>query len=163
MSAPWEARGPEAPLHMLAHDFAMRQLPPLAGVLGRLGAIRANPRNAIAALERGAQVLVYPGGDLDAYRHGRRRDEVVLGKRTGFVRVAQAAGMPILEAWPSPEGGAACCPGCGSDAVLGARRCRTASPPARACGRHAVGQGPPAPRARRGSAPRSACVAPQGG
>jgi len=41
-------------------------------------------------------VLVYPGGDLDAYRHARRRDEVVLGRRTGFVRVAQAAGVPIV-------------------------------------------------------------------
>jgi 1-acyl-sn-glycerol-3-phosphate acyltransferase len=39
---------------------------------------------------------VYPGGDLDAYRHFRLRDRVILGARTGFVRVAQRAGVPIV-------------------------------------------------------------------
>jgi 1-acyl-sn-glycerol-3-phosphate acyltransferase len=92
----WDARGPEAPLFALAHDFAMRHVPPLGRLIRRLGAVRATPANALAALRAGAQVLVYPGGDLDAYRHGRRRDEVVLGARTGFVRVAQAAGVPIV-------------------------------------------------------------------
>ena len=57
---------------------------------------RATPANAIRALRRGAQVLVYPGGDLDAYRHASRREEVVLGPRHGFVRVAQATGVPIV-------------------------------------------------------------------
>lgn len=92
----WGARGPATPLFMLAHDFAMRQFKPLGAVLRRLGAIRAAPDNAMHALRSGAQVLVYPGGDVDAYRHSRRRNEVVLGARTGFVRVAQAAGVPIV-------------------------------------------------------------------
>jgi 1-acyl-sn-glycerol-3-phosphate acyltransferase len=92
----WDARGPDAPLYALAHDFAMRQVPRLGALLQRFGAVRAKPENALAALRRGAQVLVYPGGDLDAYRHSRRRDEIVLGPRAGFVRVAQAAGVPIV-------------------------------------------------------------------
>ncbi|MEO5729430.1 MAG: 1-acyl-sn-glycerol-3-phosphate acyltransferase [Byssovorax sp.] len=92
----WEALGPEAPLYALAHDFAMRQVRPFGAVLQRFGAMRAAPGNALRALQSGAQVLVYPGGDLDAYRHASRRDEVVLGQRTGFVRVAQAAGVPIV-------------------------------------------------------------------
>lgn len=92
----WDARGPGAPLYALAHDFAMRHVPRFGAVLQRFGAVRAKPENALAALRRGAQVLVYPGGDLDAYRHSRRRDEVVLGSRAGFVRVAQAAGVPIV-------------------------------------------------------------------
>jgi 1-acyl-sn-glycerol-3-phosphate acyltransferase len=92
----WDARGPEAPLYALAHDFPMRQVRPFGAVLQRFGALRATPDNALCALQSGAQVLVYPGGDLDAYRHARRRDEVVLGKRTGFVRVAQAAGVSIV-------------------------------------------------------------------
>jgi 1-acyl-sn-glycerol-3-phosphate acyltransferase len=96
LGALWDARGPAAPLFALAHDFAMRQLPPLGRLIRRLGAVRATPANALAALRSGAQVLVYPGGDLDAYRHGRRRDEVVLGPRAGFARVAQAAGVPIV-------------------------------------------------------------------
>jgi len=92
----WDARGPAAPLYALAHDFAMRQFKPLGALLRRFGALRAAPGNALHALRSGAQVLVYPGGDIDAYRHARRRDEVVLGERTGFVRVAQAARVPIV-------------------------------------------------------------------
>lgn len=92
----WDARGPEAGLYALAHDFAMTQLTPLGAMLQKVGAMRAHPQNARRALEAEAQVLVYPGGDLDAYRHSSRRDEVVLGQRTGFVRVAQDVGVPII-------------------------------------------------------------------
>jgi 1-acyl-sn-glycerol-3-phosphate acyltransferase len=92
----WDARGPQAPLFALAHDFPMRQVQRIGAIIQRFGAIRATPQNAIRALTSGAQLLVYPGGDLDAYRHADRRDEIVLGSRTGFVRVAQAAGVPIV-------------------------------------------------------------------
>ena len=92
----WEIRGPHAPLYALAHDFAMRQLCPLGRFLQAFGGVRASPDNAVRALTQGAQVLVYPGGDLDAYRHSRLRDHIVLGTRTGFVRIAQRAGVPIV-------------------------------------------------------------------
>jgi 1-acyl-sn-glycerol-3-phosphate acyltransferase len=92
----WRARGPDAPLYALAHDFAMRQLTPLGRVLQRIGAVRATPANARRVLAAGGQVLVYPGGDLDAYRASRDRDRVILGERTGFVRVAQETGAPIV-------------------------------------------------------------------
>ncbi len=92
----WHARGPDAPLYALAHDFAMRHVPRFGAMIQPFGALRATPANAIRALRRGAQVLVYPGGDLDAYRHASRREEVVLGPRHGFVRVAQATGVPIV-------------------------------------------------------------------
>lgn len=96
LGALWHARGSAAPLYALAHDFPMRQFRRFGAFIERFGALRAAPANALSALGSGAQVLVYPGGDLDAYRHTRRRDEVVLGTRTGFVRVAQAAGVPIV-------------------------------------------------------------------
>jgi 1-acyl-sn-glycerol-3-phosphate acyltransferase len=96
LGALWRALGPSFPLYMLAHDFAMRQFLPLGRVLWRLGALRAAPSNALAVLEAGGHALVYPGGDLDAYRHFRRRNEVVFGERTGFVRVAQRARAPIV-------------------------------------------------------------------
>jgi len=92
----WEARGPDAPLYALAHDFAMRQVPPFGRVLQAFGGLRACPANALRALAAGGQVLVYPGGDLDAYRSTSLRDRFVLGRRTGFVRVAQRAGVPIV-------------------------------------------------------------------
>jgi len=92
----WDALGPSAPLYALAHDFAMRQFRPLGSIIQKLGALRATPDNALRVLRSGAQVLAYPGGDLEAYRHSRRRHEIVLGGRTGFVRVAQAAQAPIV-------------------------------------------------------------------
>jgi 1-acyl-sn-glycerol-3-phosphate acyltransferase len=96
LSTLWLVRGPDAPLYALAHDFAMRHLTPLGRVLQRLGAVRATPTNARRAIAAGGQVLVYPGGDLDAYRASRDRDRVILGDRDGFVRIAQETGVPIV-------------------------------------------------------------------
>jgi 1-acyl-sn-glycerol-3-phosphate acyltransferase len=92
----WRARGPEAPLYALAHDFAMQQLPAFGAAIQPFGALRATRDNALRALGSGAQVLVYPGGEIDAYRHTRQRNKICWGKRDGFVRVAQAAGVPIV-------------------------------------------------------------------
>jgi 1-acyl-sn-glycerol-3-phosphate acyltransferase len=92
----WRTFGAESPLYALAHDFAMRQVPPLGRLLSKVGAIAACRTNAERVLASGGQVLVYPGGDLDAYRHFDRRNEVVLLPRTGFVEVARALGAPIV-------------------------------------------------------------------
>jgi 1-acyl-sn-glycerol-3-phosphate acyltransferase len=90
-----EAR-PELPIYALAHDYAMRQLPPFGRLVQRFGALRATPANALRALEAGGQVLVYPGGEIDAFRATRRQHQIELGARTGFVRVAQQARVPIV-------------------------------------------------------------------
>jgi 1-acyl-sn-glycerol-3-phosphate acyltransferase len=92
----WSRLGPDAPLYALAHDFAMRQLRPLGVALQKLGAIRASRANALRVFEAGGHVLVYPGGDLDAYRSFRERDRIVFGDRTGFIRIARDAGVPIV-------------------------------------------------------------------
>jgi 1-acyl-sn-glycerol-3-phosphate acyltransferase len=84
------------PLYALAHDFAMQQVPAFGRLVQRFGALRATPANALRALRSGARVLVYPGGEIDAFRASHRRNEIVLGARTGFVRVAQQAGVPIV-------------------------------------------------------------------
>lgn len=92
----WRSLGAETPLYALAHDFAMRQLRPLGSILQRFGAVRASRANAAKVFAAGGSVLVYPGGDLDAYRHFSRRNEVVLLPRSGFIEVARAAGVPIV-------------------------------------------------------------------
>lgn len=96
MASLWEALGPDAPLFALAHDAAMRQLTPFGRLMQKVGCLSATPANARRALASGASVLVYPGGDLDAYRLSARRNEVVFGERQGFIRVALASGVPIV-------------------------------------------------------------------
>jgi 1-acyl-sn-glycerol-3-phosphate acyltransferase len=96
LSLLWRTLTPERPLYALAHDFAMSQFSQLGRVLQRFGAVRASRRNAERVLARGWQVLVYPGGDLEAYRSSRRRHEVVILPRTGFVEVARKLHVPIV-------------------------------------------------------------------
>lgn len=96
LSVLWRALGPASPLFALAHDFPMRQFTPLGRLLQKLGAVSANRGNANRILAAGGKVLVYPGGDLEAYRHSRRRNEVILLPRTGFIEVARANGVPII-------------------------------------------------------------------
>jgi len=96
LSVLWRLLTPQTPLYALAHDFAMRQFSPLGRLLQKVGAIAAGRDNAVRALADGGHLLVYPGGDLDAYRSFKRRNEIVLLPRTGFVKVAQAEGIPIV-------------------------------------------------------------------
>jgi 1-acyl-sn-glycerol-3-phosphate acyltransferase len=92
----WRVLTPERPLYALAHDFVMRQFTPIGRLLQKVGAVAACRGNAERILGSGGQVLVYPGGDLDAYRRFDRRNEVVILPRTGFVKVAQSTGAPIV-------------------------------------------------------------------
>jgi 1-acyl-sn-glycerol-3-phosphate acyltransferase len=92
----WRRLGPDAPLYALAHDFAMLQLTPLGRALQWLGGVKASRSNAERVLASGGSVLVYPGGDLDAYRHFHRRNKVVILPRTGFVEVARRFDVPLV-------------------------------------------------------------------
>jgi len=91
----WTALGCDAPLYALTHDFAMRQFTPLGRLLQPFGAVRASPGNARRILSSGGTALVYPGGDIEAFRHFSRRDRIVLRGRYGFVRVARELGVAV--------------------------------------------------------------------
>src|SRR5690242_3498475 len=86
--------GPDRLFHQLAHDLVFR-VPGLA-TLRKYGTIPANHKNAMAALEKGAALLVYPGGDHETYRPSWRSGEIDFGHRSGFVRLALAADVPIV-------------------------------------------------------------------
>lgn len=88
--------GYDRPLFALAHDNMFRG--PLAGFLERTGVIRATPEHAAEALASGAVVLVFPGGDYDAYRPTRQEYVIGFGGRTGYVTTAIEAGVPIVPA-----------------------------------------------------------------
>jgi 1-acyl-sn-glycerol-3-phosphate acyltransferase len=86
--------GVERPFYQLAHNL-VAIYPALRG-LRKFGTVAASPDNARLALESGATVLVYPGGDYEVYRPSWQRHVVELGGRTGFVRLARQTAVPIV-------------------------------------------------------------------
>lgn len=88
--------GYDRPVYTLGHYGIF--LGPLDGVLRRLGVIEASRENASVALHSGAVVLVFPGGDYDAYRSTFSANVIDFNGRTGYVRTAIDAGVPIVPA-----------------------------------------------------------------
>jgi len=86
--------GADRPFFQLAHDL-VAGAPPLAW-LHRFGTVRASWPNAERALDAGAAVLVYPGGDLDAHRPSWQGDRVDFHGHHGFIRLALARQVPIV-------------------------------------------------------------------
>jgi 1-acyl-sn-glycerol-3-phosphate acyltransferase len=91
----WRRFGTERVLHATAHDVLMAT-PGLGDYFRQAGVIPASRQGVSAALSAGRDVIIWPGGDVDAMRNWRRRDEAVLGGRMGFVRTAIRSGVPIV-------------------------------------------------------------------
>ena len=91
----WRRFGTERVLHPTAHDVLMAA-PGLGDYFRQVGVIPASRPGVTAALSAGCDVIIWPGGDVDAMRNWRRRDEAVLGERKGFVRQAIRSGVPIV-------------------------------------------------------------------
>lgn len=91
--------GYDRPLHILAHYGVL--MGPWGSVLSQAGAIEASPENAAAALRSDAVVLVFPGGDYDAFRPSQSANVIDFVGRTGYVRTAIQAGVPIVPWCPS--------------------------------------------------------------
>ena len=91
----YEHFGPNRPFHQLAHDlvFAVRGL---GGFLGKYGTVPASHENAERALDRGAAVLVYPGGDHETFRPSWESSEVDFDGRSGWVKLALRHNVPIV-------------------------------------------------------------------
>ena len=94
MVAYWRRYGPR-PAYGMMHDVPF-QVPWAGAWLNACGAVRADPVNARRALDRGAHVLVFPGGDIDSCKPYRKRYHIEFAGRRGFVRLALRAGVPIL-------------------------------------------------------------------
>jgi len=86
--------GVERPFYQLVHNLVA--LYPALWWLPRFGTVAASPDNARLALESGAAVLVYPGGDYEVSRPSWQRHIVDLGGRKGFVELARETGVPIV-------------------------------------------------------------------
>jgi 1-acyl-sn-glycerol-3-phosphate acyltransferase len=86
--------GVERRFHQLAHNLVLSM--PGLGFLRRYGAVAASPENAAQALQSGAALLVYPGGDHEAHRPSWEGNTVNFDGRRGFVRLALEHDVPIV-------------------------------------------------------------------
>ena len=86
--------GVERRFYQLAHNLVLAM--PTLGALRKFGTVAASPGNARKALESGAALLVYPGGDYEVHRPSWQGNRVDFGGRKGFIRLALEQGVPIV-------------------------------------------------------------------
>jgi 1-acyl-sn-glycerol-3-phosphate acyltransferase len=86
--------GVERRFHQLAHNLVLSM--PGLGSLRKYGTVAATPENAERALDVGAALLVYPGGDYEVHRPSWESARVDFGGRRGFIRLAQQKEVPLV-------------------------------------------------------------------
>ncbi|WP_203337453.1 lysophospholipid acyltransferase family protein [Nocardioides limicola] len=88
--------GADRPLYCLGHDIMFTG--PAGPFFRRWGFLPAHKENAQALLEAGGVTIVFPGGDYDVIRPWHKRHVIDFNGRTGYVRTALDAGVPIVPA-----------------------------------------------------------------
>jgi 1-acyl-sn-glycerol-3-phosphate acyltransferase len=88
--------GPERSVYGLLHPTIWKRFPIVAHLAAQVGAVMAHPKMAIAALRRGASVLVYPGGAKDVFRPHSLRHKICLDGNRSFIKLALEYNVPIV-------------------------------------------------------------------
>jgi 1-acyl-sn-glycerol-3-phosphate acyltransferase len=91
----WRHFGNERPIHGTAHD-ALMAAPAIGAYFRRMGVLPAAPDSIAGALAAGRDVALWPGGEVDSLRSWTDRDKAILAGRTGFIRMAIKARVPIV-------------------------------------------------------------------
>jgi 1-acyl-sn-glycerol-3-phosphate acyltransferase len=86
--------GAERRFYQLAHNLVVSM--PGLGWLRKYGTVAASPDNAQLALDKGAVLLVYPGGDYEVHRPSWETAKVDFGRRKGWIRLALEKDVPIV-------------------------------------------------------------------
>jgi 1-acyl-sn-glycerol-3-phosphate acyltransferase len=95
MAAWYRRNGFDNPLVLLSFDLIFA-VPGAGEFFRRLTQVPANQQNGAAALDRGAAVLVYPGGLEDIARPWAERNRIVLAGHKGFIKLALQKGVPVI-------------------------------------------------------------------
>jgi 1-acyl-sn-glycerol-3-phosphate acyltransferase len=86
--------GVERQFYQLAHNLVLAM--PMLSFLRKYGTVAAGRSNARKALQTGAAVLVYPGGDYEVHRPSWEAGKVDFGGRKGFIKLALDEDVPIV-------------------------------------------------------------------
>ena len=88
--------GTERLTYGLMHPHVWKINPLFAQLAEKTGAIEAHPKMAIAALQKNASVLVYPGGAQDVFRPYNQRHKINFAGRKSFIKLALKQEIPII-------------------------------------------------------------------
>ncbi len=83
------------PLYFLAHD-AMVAIPVVKNFLIKCGCVRASYENSYRILDNGLKLVVFPGGNHEAFRTFRNRFKIDMGDHKGFARLAIKKNVPVV-------------------------------------------------------------------
>ena len=86
--------GVERRFYQLAHNLVLA-LPTLSW-LRKFGTVAASHDNAREALDSGAALLVYPGGDYEVHRPSWESGKIDFGGRKGFIQLALDRDVPVV-------------------------------------------------------------------
>jgi 1-acyl-sn-glycerol-3-phosphate acyltransferase len=86
--------GVERRFYQLAHNLVV-SMPQLAS-LRKYGTVAASRENSHKALDTGAALLVYPGGDYEVHRPSWESSRVDFNGRMGYIRLALEKNVPIV-------------------------------------------------------------------
>ena len=88
--------GTKRSVYGLMHPHVWKINPNFARLAEQTGAIEAHPKMAIAALQKKASVLVYPGGAQDVFRPHTQRHKINFAGRKSFIKLALKYQVPII-------------------------------------------------------------------
>ena len=91
----YRQRGLDEPWHGLAHDSVV-DMPVVGRLLCKVGAVRAGHETASRAFGEGRKVVVFPGGNREAFRSWTKRHRVDFFGRKGFIKLALRHQVPIV-------------------------------------------------------------------
>lgn len=90
----FETFGTDRPLYCLAHDMLFTGVN--GPIMRKFGFVPARREAAHDVLASGAVTIVFPGGDYDSFRPTLSANVIDFDGRTGYVRTALKAGVPIV-------------------------------------------------------------------
>jgi 1-acyl-sn-glycerol-3-phosphate acyltransferase len=97
MAYDWFRRfGTGRSIYALMDSRVWQLLPGLARLATQVGAIQPHPQMAMAALHRGASLLIYPGGIQDVFRPYCLRNTIHFCGHRGFIKLALQQEVPIV-------------------------------------------------------------------
>ena len=79
----------------LAHRRSW-MIPVLREIALNMGIVNATPANAVQLLKKGELVCVFPGGEREGTKPSSKKYRLLWEGRHGFIKVAIAAGVPII-------------------------------------------------------------------